>query len=498
MVDMTPYSTVVNLAGTVTGSNNAAPSWVPWILDQQRLQSYQLYEEIYWGIPDTFKLVARGTEDKPIYLPSGRQIVDVCDRYVGNNFTWISKDPNAQTFFDLLFAREAFQSNFQGNKLYGIMRGDWAWHVMANPNKPQGSRITIRALDPASYFTIHDENDVDRIIGCHIVEIIPTDKETVIKRLTYRKVDSLSPGGTPTITSEIALFKMDEWGDPTKQPLQVLQPIQTLPPQITALPVYHIKNFLEPQNPFGSSEMRGLERLIAAINQTISDQDLALAMDGLGMYATNAVAVDAAGNETEWDIGPAKVVELKGDKKETYFDRVSGVGSVTPSLDHVRFLIEEAMKGSGTPEIAAGKVDVKVAESGVALLLQLAPILTKAEKKDTLLLDAHNQMFYDLLNGWVPAYEQTTFPEGTQLIGHVGDKLPFNRKQRFDELVAMLTNKVIDTEYFRTEMAKLGYDFPLDMATRVAAEQMALVDPLTARLNADLAATTNTGVLPNG
>lgn len=491
MVDMTPYSTVVNLAGTVTGANNSVPSWVPWILDQQRIQSYQLYEEIYWGVPDTFKLVARGSEDKPIYLPSGRQIVDVCDRYVGNNFTWVCSDPNGQSFFDQLFAREAFKSNFQGNKLYGIMRGDWCWHITANPLKSAGSRLTIRALDPSSYFPITDDNDVDRIIGCHIVELVQGEKETTVKRLTYRKV--FTTGQFPTITSEIAIFKLDEWGGPTAKPLQVLQPVTNLPPSITALPVYHIRNFLEPQNPFGSSEMRGFERVITAVNQSISDEDLTLAMDGLGMYATNAVSIDDAGDEVDWDIGPAKVMELKGSKNEVFFDRISGVGSVVPYQDHIKFLLDQMMQASGTPDIATGKVDVKVAESGVALLLQLAPILTKAEKKDTLLLDTHNQMFYDLLNGWVPAYEQTSFT-GATLLANVGDKLPFNRKQRFDELVAMLGAKVIDTQFFRDEMSKLGYTFPADLATRVQSEATALADPLTARLNADLASQTNTGL----
>lgn len=496
MVDMTPYSTVVGMAGTVTGVDNSVPAYVPWLIDQQRLQSYNLYEQIYWGVPDAFKLVERGTSDKPIYLPTGRQIVDVCARYVGHNFGWVSKDLNAQAFFDLLFARETFGSAFLGNKLYGIMRGDWCWHITGNPDKAAGSRLTIRSLDPGSYFPILDPNDVDRVIGCHIVELIDTGKETVIKRLTYRKVDNV--GKAPGITSEIATFKLDEWGDPEKKPIQIIQAVTPLHPLITALPVYHIKNFEEPQNPFGSSEMRGFERLIAAVNQGISDEDLTLAMDGLGMYATNVRALDEEGASVEWDIGPAKVIELTGDKSESYFERLTGVGSVTPYQDHIRFLIEQAMQGSGTPDIATGRVDVQVAESGVALLLKLAPILTKAEAKDQLLLDKHAQMFYDILNGWAPAYEQASFPDGTEMKPTVGDKMPFNRKQRFDELVAMLASKVIDTEYFRQEMRKMGYEFPPDMAARVAAEQSTLVDPLTARLNQELAAQTSTGAGSGG
>lgn len=479
----TPYSTVTSLTGTVTGTSNSAPTWVPWLIDRERVFSYQAYEEIYWGIPDTFKLVARGTEDKPIYLPSGRKIVDTCDRYVGNNFSWQCSDPNGQMFFDALFAREAFLSQFQGNKLYGIIRGDWCWHITANPLKPAGSRITIRAMDPGSYFPIFDPNDVDRVIGCHIVELIQQGDDTMVKRLTYRK----TPEG---ISSEIGVFELDEWGEPAATPAQIVQPPTLLPPMITALPVYHVKNFLEPQNPFGSSEMRGLERVISALNQSVSDEDLTLALDGIGVYATNATAVDEEGNAGEWDIGPAKVIELRGAKNEVFFDRVQGVGSITPFQDHLKYLDEWLMQGSGTPEVATGRVDVTVAESGVALLLQLGPILSKAEKKDALLLDVHNQMFYDLLNGWAPAYEQLRLPEGTTLTASVGDKMPFNRKQRFDELLAMVQAKVIDTQYFRDEMAKLGYQFPEDMADRVRSESQIFVDPVSARLSADLAAET--------
>lgn len=491
---MTPYSTVIPFGGDNTAvADTSAPTWVPDVIDQQRVQSYKIYEEIFWNVPDTFKLVARGTEDKPIYLLSGRKIVEVCDRYVGKNFTWVATDasgapaPLVQQQFDTLFTREAFLSNFAGNKLYGIMRGDWLWHITANALKPQGSRITIRALDPGSYFQIYDPNDIDRVIGCHIVELIDDGSgTTIVKRLTYRKIDPVSAGGTPTITSEIATYKLDDWGDVDSQTIQQIQPVTPLDPRITALPVYHIRNFIEPQNPFGSSEMRGMERLIAGINQTISDQDLSLAMDGLGMYSTNATAVDADGNETEWDIGPGKVQELNGTKAEVFFERITGVSSVSPTLDHVRFLIQELMEGSATPDIATGKVDVTVAESGVALLLQLAPVLTKAEKKDQIVLDVHNQMFFDLLNGWMPAYEQLSFPEGTAVTAHVGDKLPFNRQQRFNELLQMLGAKIIDTQYFRDEMSKLGYQFPDDIAQRIVAESATLADPFTARVASEL------------
>src|SRR5688500_1331188 len=201
------------------------------------------------------------------------------------------------------------------------MRGDWAGHVMANAAKPQGSRLTIRALDPGSYFPIFDPNDVDRVIGCHIVELIGEGDETLVKRLTYRKTE------TGRISSEIGMFKLDEWGEPDVKPETVVQELIERAARLTALPAYYVKNFLEPHNTSVSSEMRGLERVIGALNQSISDEDLTLAMDGLRMYATNATAVDEDGNETEWDIGPAKVMELKGTRQEVMCDRITCGGA---------------------------------------------------------------------------------------------------------------------------------------------------------------------------
>ncbi len=54
------------------------PGYPAWINDEQeakRVASYQLYEDIYWTVPDTFRLIQRGSDADPIYIPSGRIIV---------------------------------------------------------------------------------------------------------------------------------------------------------------------------------------------------------------------------------------------------------------------------------------------------------------------------------------------------------------------------------------------------------------------------------------
>lgn len=482
----TPYSTAVNLFG-------AKPSWIPDDLDQQRIQSYQLYEQIYWNVPDIFALTARGTNDKAIYIPTARTIVDTTNRYTAPQFSVVvqARDGSEVISQDMLAARlvlsdfmsrERFRSKFNGAKRYGLIRGDWIWHITANPLKELGKRISITALDPGMYFPITAEDDVDRVIGCHLIEQITDDNgDLAIRRLTYRKTE------TNTVTVEDGIFAVDAWMGPTDTPRTILRPITELPPTITALPVYHIKNFEEPGNPFGSSEIRGFERIMAAVNQSISDEDLALALEGIGMYATDAPPPTdpATGKEVPWQLGPGRVVHTPGG---SVFQRVDGVGSVAPFQDHIRLLTNMLREASSTPDIAIGSVDVKVASSGIALALQLEPMLAKSSEKNDLILGTHDQIFFDLLNGWYPAYEETTF-ENVKGACVVGDPVPVDRAARLGELNDMLDRGVIDTAFYRAEATKLGYTFPDNIGDTAEAEfssRNSIADPLAIRADGEL------------
>lgn len=476
----TPYSTGAFMFGP-------KPTWIPDPLDVQRIQSYQLYEQVYWNVPDVFKITMRGANDAPIYIPSGRTIVDTTNRYTAPGFTVTTRDAStggvsidsvaASLALDDLMARERFKSKFTGAKRYGLIRGDWIWHITANTAKPQGRRLTITALDPAMYFPIPDEDDVDRIVGCHLVEQINTPDGPRIRRQTYRKTE----GGRVTV--EDGIYELDKWEGPKARPIKVIRQEEELPPQITALPVFHVKNTEEPGNPFGSSELRGLERLMSAMNQTISDEDLALALDGIGMYATDGnKPTDSQGNEIPWLLGPGRVVHTDG----SFFNRVSGVGSVTPYGDHYERLWEAMKQASSTPDIAIGGAEVSTAESGIALALRLGPMLSKAEEKNDIILGTHDQMWWTIVNEWFAAYEGTRF-EGVTVTCSVADAIPVDRKARFQELNDMLDKGVIDTEFYREEATKLGYEFPDDIGERAAVEYQARNgDQFASRLNQEL------------
>jgi hypothetical protein len=382
---------------------------------------------------------------------------------------------------DDFFKRERVKSKLNGVRRYTLIHGDAVWHLTADEDKALGTRLSLTPLDPAMYFPITDEDDVDRIVGCHLVEVIATSAGERIRRVTYRKTEN------GRITVEDGIFAMDKWGGPEDVPQTVLRDVQELPPIITSLPVYHVKNSEEPGNPFGSSEVRGLERIMGAVNQTVSDEDLALALMGIGMYATDASEPIDPRTKTPvpWRLGPGRVVHHDG----TSFTKVPGVDRLGDNYGaHYERLWQALRQASSTPDVAIGNVDVQVAQSGISLALQMSPMLAKASEKNDILLDTMNQLFYDLVNMWYPAYEQTTF-DGVSVNCVVGTGVPVDREARFAELNDMLDRGVIDTEYYRSEAKKLGYTFPDDMSARATAEwerRQAMSDGFADRVDEEL------------
>jgi hypothetical protein len=171
------------------------------------------------------------------------------------------------------------------------------------------------------------------------------------------------------------------------------------------------------------------------------------------------------------------------------------VGTVGPYIEHNNWLWARMKEAAATPDVAVGVVDVTLAQSGIALALQLSPINAAAGEKNEIIIEKHAQMFYDLLNGWYPAYEQTTFTD-VVATPTIGDPVPVDRTAKFAELDTMLAGHVISAAYYRSEARKLGYVFPDDMDSQIAAEQTALAgaaDPFAVRTAADVTGGTANG-----
>ena len=471
--DITPYSTIEKFMGGV-------PSWAPTDQDNERLAAYTTYEAMYWSIDQAFELIRRNDDGKAVYVPRPKTIVDTTAHYLlkGMKVTIADPSKNAemQQFLTDFLARERFYSRFEVAKLSGVVRGDWIFHMTADPLKEEGKRISLNSIDPACYFPEFDSDDLEVRTGVKLVEQSehPDDpSKTVVKVLRYWF--EYGPDGkkvSPLVWREENLWEMEGWDNPKKaKKVKTILPAATLPTDITAIPVYHFKNAEWEGYPFGNSELKGYERLFRAIDQAISDTEISLALVGLGVYATDAGRPrDSQGREVDWVVSPGTVWEMPG---ATMVKRLEGITSVTPVLDHVEYLEGALYEASGTSDVATGKVDVQTAESGIALALRFMPTLAKIEYRDTAGVEILTQMWYDW-KFWVKAYESRDFT-ATEIIITLGEKLPLNRDKFIAELNNMRDRKIISRQFYRDMMKlHLGYNFPDNIEQQIIEEEVAL------------------------
>jgi hypothetical protein len=258
-----------------------------------------------------------------------------------------------------------------------------------------------------------------------------------------------------------------------------------LPASVTAVPVYQFRNRRAGNEPFGTSQLAGIETLIAAINQGASDEDVTLALQGLGMYVTTAKRPvdETSGEEMEWVIAPASVLELQSSTDK--FDRVEGLKTVLPFQDHLKYLGQKLDEGSGLSPVAVGTVDVASASSGVALRLEMAPILAGNEEREAELLSRLNQFLHDLLFMWMPV-DGLISPDPLDIIAtnSFGDPLPVDRAAVVAEITALVTAGLMSKEFAISYLSsKLGFQFPADMLNSITAE----ADAAAARVAGELA-----------
>lgn len=485
----TQWSSVRSMFAT-----GARPAWLPEE-DRDRVASYAKYDQLYWNDPTQFAL--RVLEDEtPLYIPNARTVVDTTAHYVlkGLNLKVPNAEGASQGLNKALTAfldREVFYSRFHIAKHSGVARGDFVFHLTGNPRKTPGSRLSLNSVDPSSVFPIYDDDIPDKLIGCHIAEeyIDPKDPDrTRVRRLTYRLIEE---GETRRISREEGIFALEpKWFGKTPERIKTTIPLGLLDERITAIPVYWFKNLDWDGQLFGSSELRGFETLLQSVSQGSTDISAALALEGLGVYATDGGRpVDSKGVETDWEVAPGRVMEVPSG---SYFRRVEGVGSITPATDQLNYLETKLREATSLSDVALGRVDVQTAQSGIALAIKFMPTLAKVEERDTAGLARLKQMFYDWKT-WHEVFEQERF-EG-EIVPEVGDKLPSNRTERVNELNNMLDRKIISRKYYRAEMGKLGYIFPANIEEEIEkeldkdAERAAALAPPALQQNAVDAAT---------
>lgn len=446
-------------------------------LDAQRISAYDLYDDFYYNRPETFRVTCRGDSDVEIYLPSTKKMVNATSRFLGCEFDFVLKGGSidgVENFLRNLWTREELQRRFIRGKRSMLTRGDLVWYITANDQKPPGKRLTINTIHPGQLFAIEDEEDDNHVIGWHIVDLVhdPRDKEgnkqkQVARRQTYRR--TLSGG----ITYEVNTFEIGAWDDRTLKPDE-LKPVskviglRELPPEITAFPVYQIPNQEPDGSSWGMSLVSGLEYVVNALNQSMTYEDLSLVLQGLGVYVSTAgPPIDPNTNKpTKYKLHPGNVVEIEpGDT----FSRVSGVMSVSPFQEHLNLLDKWSLDGGGIPDMATGSIDVSVAQSGIALALKMGPIIAENSDRELALGGKWDQIGYDLINGWLPAFEGLR--SETQFKTTFADPMPINREAYVNEVVNLSVMNLITLEEVREKLEAIGYRNTADVVDQLY-EQM--------------------------
>jgi hypothetical protein len=462
-------------------------SWVPDEDDKLRIRAYDLYDKMYWNEPGWAKLYTRGEEDedyREIYLPSPQKLVEAVNRFLGLDMGYSFPEDVDKTLqdaaklaLDAFFERERVKVKFIEAKRGMLKLGDYLWHLTADEAKEAGKRISLHLLEPSSYFPIYGDSEFPtRLTGCHLVEVIEDprdDKKTIVRRQTYLKNGDV-------VTSSLTYWEVDKWDDRTldEDDLVEITDIGDLPTWekvlegIPSIPVYLFDNVSWGDHPFGISELRGLENAIAAINQAISDEDLALVMQGLGTYWSDAgPPEDDEGTPTKLVVSPNTVLEVPEGNK---IGRLSGVSSVAPMLEHINHISNDIMSSRGISDIAAGKVDVAVAESGISLYLQLAPLLAKNSEKELKLAAVLNNVYYDLLNYWFPKYDGIA-TAGARALATFKDPIPENREKVINEVILLMGAGLITTDMAIGRLSKLGWVYPQNAAAKLLEEKKARV-----------------------
>ena len=445
-------------------------------MDKMRCNAYALYDDFYHNRPETFSVTLRGESDTEIYLPSTKKMIDATARFLGVGFDFTVKGGAAaqvDAYLRSLWKREEIQRKFMQSKKSGLIRGDSVWYITADDTKLPGERLSLHTLHPSCYFPIEDINNTDRVLGCHLVDIVHDPRDTtndstkrVARRQTYRKEDG---GG---ISWEVRTFELGGWDDrylkaDELKPVSIVVPKRMLPPQITAIPVYLVPNNQPEGSTFGLSQISGVEYLINALNQSVTYEDLTLVLQGLGVYVSTAgPPQNADGTPGQYSLNPGSVVEISGDDS---FTRVTGVQSVSPFQEHMNYVDRYMADGLGIPDMAQGSVDVAVAQSGIALALKMGPIIAENADKQLVHQGVWNHIGYDLIHGWLPAYEGINSPD-TEFDVTFEDPMPVDRAARVKEIIDLKTAGLLLADECRKQLEPLGYQYDPAITDKLLSE----------------------------
>lgn len=105
------------------------------------------------------------------------------------------------------------------------------------------------------------------------------------------------------------------------------------------------------------------------------------------------------------------------------------------------------------------------------------------------MLATYDHMFFDLINGWLPAYEGLRFE--VDAVPVCDDAMPTDRKAVIDEVLALLSSSpplitVPEAQRILSEKCGISFDLSTEAALLKQVSDAALaLDPFGARMNAE-------------
>lgn len=475
----TPYSTVTRYAEHLGVPTWAGPEY------GERLGAYLAYQAMYDNTNEAFMAELRTDDDRLVLVPLAKIIVQTMSHFYMKGLNVFPEgDPTLSTPAGQAWAqfvkRERFYSKFHLAKHSGCILGDFILHLTGNEDKVDGQRVSLHSVHPSAYFPLYeDPTNPDRITAVRLAEqwVDPEDEnKTLVKVLDYWFEDpEESDPEARKVWMEENIWEMEGWNNEEERKLiQNTIPPQELPEPIAFIPVFHGVNELVDGEDFGRSELSGLESMLRTINQTVTDSDIALALVGIGVYATDAGRpIDEDGNETDWIVAPGAVLEVPG---ATMIKKLEGISSLDPQVAFIELIRKYALEASGVSSVAVGDIDSQTAESGIALALRFLPTLAKLELRELILTESLAQFLYNW-SAFYDAYE-TVAIANTEFTIELGEKLPLDRQKRIDELNNLLDRKVISRAFYRDEMRKLGIDIPATDWEILLEEERALAEAM--------------------
>ncbi len=98
-----------------------------------------------------------------------------------------------------------------------------------------------------------------------------------------------------------------------------------------------------------------------------------------------------------------------------------------------------------------------------------------------------DQLGYDLINGWLPAFEGFSSPT-SEFTTIFGDPMPVDRQAYVSEVIDLYTAGLLLIDEVREKLEKVGYKYSQTLTDQLMAEQMlknqaALGDPYASSLD---------------